>query len=97
MIRHGFPLTGMHFDWDYSVDYTPEQQKAYEEMVLSNYEVEPSYFEEKYNMPVGERKQAVQPVAPTESDGDDDDTQSNKTHKSDKKKPQAANSRPFFD
>ena len=61
MERHGFPVGGLRFDWDYSVDYTPEQQVAYEEMVLGQYEVDPAYFEEKYGMPVRERRQ-VQPV-----------------------------------
>lgn len=56
MIRHGFPLQGLHFDWDYSTDYTPEQQTAYEQLVLDNYEVDPAYFAEKYNMPVGSRR-----------------------------------------
>lgn len=74
MIRHGFPLQGMHFEWDYSIDYTPEQQKAYEEMVLNNYEVEGSYFEDKYGMPVGERRQqpAFGPTnAPQGNDGNE--------------------------
>lgn len=62
MIRHGFPLAGIHFDWDYSVDYTPEQQVAYETMVLNEYEVDPTYFEEKYNMPVGERRLPSAPL-----------------------------------
>ena len=96
MIRHGFPLTGIHFDWDYSVDYTPEQQVAYEDMVLNNYEVDPTYFEEKYNMPVGERRQPLDPVAPTEPDGGDNGSKGNKTPKPGKKKPQAQNARPFF-
>lgn len=97
MIQHGFPLTGIHFDWDYSVDYTPEQQVAYEELVLNNYEVDPTYFEEKYNMPVGKRRQPLAPVAPTEPDGGDDGSKGNKTPKPGKKKPQAQNARPFFD
>ena len=97
MIQHGFPLTGIHFDWDYSVDYTPEQQVAYEEMVLNNFEVDPTYFEEKYNMPVGERRQPLAPVAPTEPDGGDNGSKGNKTPKPGKKKPQAQNARPFFD
>ena len=97
MIQHGFHLTGIHFDWDYSVDYTPEQQVAYEELVLNNYEVDPTYFEEKYNMPVGERRQPLAPVAPTEPDGGDDGSKGNKTPKPGKKKPQAQNARPFFD
>lgn len=97
MIRHGFPLTGFSFEWDYSIDYTPEQQKAYEEMVLNNYEVDPSYFEEKYNMPVGERRQQNTPVAPTEPPHDDEDPKGNKTPKPDKKTRLEQNMRPFFD
>ena len=69
MARLGFPVKGLRFDWDYAVDYTPEQQKAYEEMVLQHYDVDPSYFEEKYNMPVGERRQtaATPNTVPNES------------------------------
>ncbi len=63
MVMHGFPVQNMHFEWDYSTDYTPEQQRQYEELVLNNYEVDPSYFAEKYNMPVTERK----PTAPSGS------------------------------
>ena len=81
MIRHGFPLKGIRFDWDYSVDYTPEQQKAYEEMVLNNFEVDGAYFQEKYNMPVGERR-ASQYAA----------TQSQPQEENGKK-----NAKPFFD
>lgn len=55
MIRHGFPVQGLRFDWDESIDYTPEQQNAFEQLILNNFEVEPSYFAEKYNMPVGQR------------------------------------------
>ena len=60
MVMHGFPVQGLHFEWDYSTDYTPEQQRQYEELVLNHYEVEPEYFREKYNMPVTQRK----PTAP---------------------------------
>ena len=55
MIRHGFPLQGMHFAWDESIDYTPEQQMEYEKMIADRYEVDGQYFADKYNMPVGER------------------------------------------
>ena len=57
MILHGFPLQGMHFSWDESVDYTPEQQMQYEQMIADRYEVDGQYFADKYNMPVGERLQ----------------------------------------
>lgn len=57
MIRHGFPLQGMRFSWDESIDYTPEQQMEYEKMIADRYEVDGKYFADKYNMPVGERLQ----------------------------------------
>lgn len=79
MIKHGFPIQGIHFDWDYSVDYTPEQQKAYEELVLNNYEVDPKYFIEKYNMPVGERR-TVQPVAVPQQPKEEDKTKQQNAH-----------------
>ena len=71
MIRHGFPLKGLHFEWDDSVDYTPEQQKAFEEMILNNYEVEGSYFAEKYSIPIGERRrlQNIDPNDPIDPNG----------------------------
>lgn len=93
MIRHGFPLKGIRFYWDYSEDYTPEQQVAYEQLVLNNYEVDPAYFEEKYNMPVGERRQQPSIIPPTAPEDDDDD----KTPKDKKKKEHSAKETPFFD
>ena len=62
MVRLGFPLNGLWFEWDYAVDYTPEQQIAYEKMVADRYEVDPSYFADKYGMPVGERRQQPAPA-----------------------------------
>ncbi len=61
MIQHGFPLQGYHFAWDESIDYTPEQQMEYEKMVADRYEVDPKYFADKYNMPVGERLSTASP------------------------------------
>lgn len=82
MVKHGFPLKGMRFDWDDSVDYTPEQQKAYEEMVLQHYKVDPKYFEEKYGMPC-EEKAEQSPTPPTGKEKQEDKRQKN--------------ARPFFD
>jgi len=66
MVKHGFPVKGLHFDWDDPVDYTPEQQKAFEEMILNHYEVDGSYFADKYGLPVGEPRQnpLTQPEPP---------------------------------
>lgn len=55
MVKHGFPVKGLRFEWDDAVDYTPEQQIAFETMVADRYEVDPSYFADKYGMPVGAR------------------------------------------
>lgn len=61
MAKHGFPIKGLRFEWDDAVDYTPEQQVAYEKMIADRYEVDPKYFAEKYSMPVGERRQVAVP------------------------------------
>lgn len=97
MINHNFPLKGIHFEWDYSEDYTPEQQVAYEQLVLNNYEVDPAYFEEKYNMPVRERRQMLPSGAPPNQPHGDEDPKNNKLPKPNKKTRQKQNVRPFFD
>lgn len=66
MIRDGFPLGGMRFMWDEAVDYTPEQQVAYETMIADRYEVDPEYFREKYGMPVGERRDNYPSMVPSD-------------------------------
>ena len=75
MTRLGFPVKGLRFDWDDPVDYTPEQQKAFEEMILNNYEVDGSYFEDKYGLPVGERRQ--DPLSQLVGDDDGNNRQNN--------------------
>ena len=52
MGMHGFPVQGLRFDWDESVDWTPEQQLKIEQMILGSYDIDPKYFVEKYNIPV---------------------------------------------
>jgi hypothetical protein len=52
MVMHGFPVEGYGFKWDENIDYTPEQQMKIEEMILNQYEVDPAYFQDKYNIPV---------------------------------------------
>ena len=76
MVLHGFPVKGLRFEWDDAVDYTPEQQVAYETMIADRYEVDPSYFADKYNMPVGERRNpvALPPADDKDEDADDDES-----------------------
>ena len=52
MEMHGFPVQDVRFDWDESVDWTPEQQLRIEQMLLGSYDIDPKYFLEKYNIPV---------------------------------------------
>ena len=96
MIRHGFPLKGLRFDWDYSVDYSPEQQVNYETMVLNNFEVDPSYFEDKYSMPVGNRRNNA-PNSPTEPPQGDEEGKGEETPAGEESRRHAAPVRPFFD
>ena len=44
------------------MDFTPEQQIAYERLLLENYEVDLNYFIDKYNVPIIGKK-APAPVA----------------------------------
>ncbi len=107
MVKHGFPVKGLRFEWDDAVNYTPEQQVAYETMIADRYEVDPSYFADKYGMPVGERRNPVAPTAEPDDDPEDDEPDNGK--KPGKKKPgkeeddepkpgkRQNNAHPFFD
>lgn len=86
MVLHGFPVKGLRFEWDDAVDYTPEQQVAYETMIADRYEVDPSYFADKYGMPVGERRNAM--ALPAVKDNTDNDSANDNKGK---------NSHTFFD
>jgi hypothetical protein len=60
MLIHGFALEGYRFEWDDSVDYTPDQMRAIEQMLLAGgYEIDPEYFTEKYNIPITGRREAM--------------------------------------
>ena len=72
MVKHGFPVKGLRFEWEYAVDYTPEQQVAYETMIADRYEVDPEYFANKYSMPVGGRRQVMPTPVAEDNTGQDD-------------------------
>jgi phage gp29-like protein len=52
MLKNGFPVGDCRFDWDESVDWTPEQQIQIEKMLLDYYDVDPKYFIDKYNVTI---------------------------------------------
>lgn len=97
MVKHGFPIKGLRFEWDDAVDYTPEQQVAYETMIADRYEVDPKYFAEKYSMPVGERRQATSATPNPEDDNDTDPTGEEDDNAANKPKGKQKNARSFFD
>lgn len=61
MVAHGFPVGGLRFDWDEGVDYTPDQMRNVEQMILNQYEVDPQYFIDRYNIPITGKKTQEEP------------------------------------
>ena len=55
------------------MSHTPPSTVA---TIADRYDVDPSYFAEKYSMPVGERRNA-QPMLPTRGENDDKDREEN--------------------
>jgi hypothetical protein len=54
---HGFNFGDVRFEWDEIIEYTPEQQIRIEQMILNDYDIDPIYFQEKYNIPVLGKKE----------------------------------------
>jgi len=60
MNMHGFPVDNHRFDWDDTVEYSPEQMRTIEQMLLTaGYEIEPTYFVERYNIPITGKKETT--------------------------------------
>ena len=59
MLRHGFPVQGLRFEWDDAATFSPGQQLAMERMLLDKYDIDPQYFIDKYNVAItGTRQDA---------------------------------------
>lgn len=57
MVRHGFPLGGLSFQWNETADYSPADLREFLRVALQYYKVPKSYFEEKFGIPIeGERE-----------------------------------------
>ena len=52
LLRHGFPLSGLRFEWDDSAEYSPSEQLDIERTLLQYYEIDPQYFVDKYNISI---------------------------------------------
>lgn len=61
MARHGFAVDGLTFEWDNAVQYTPEQTRQVEQMLIQGgYEISPDYFRDKYNIDITGRRQPAE-------------------------------------
>jgi hypothetical protein len=61
MARHGFPVDGLTFEWDNTVQYTPEQTRQVEQMLIQGgYDINPDYFRDKYNIDITGRRQPAE-------------------------------------
>lgn len=57
MVKHGFPVQGVTFDWDEAAAYTPSEQREMERVLLQYYDVDPQYFRDKYKIEITGVKQ----------------------------------------
>ena len=58
MIKHGFPLKGLSFEWDNTATFIPAEQREMERMLLQYYDIDPQYFIDKYNIGITGIKQS---------------------------------------
>lgn len=62
MVRHGFPVQGLRFQWNNAASYTPAEQREIERLLLEYYEIPPEYFTDKYGVQIsGAREAKTQP------------------------------------
>lgn len=58
MVRHGFPVSGLQFQWNNSTSYSPAEQREIERLVLEYYEVPQEYFTDKYGVSITAPRQS---------------------------------------
>ena len=69
MVASGFPVKGLRFQWDDTDKMTEAEMREEERTILQYYKIDPTYFANKYNIPIiGERGEATTPT-PEGQDG----------------------------
>lgn len=63
MVKHGFPVKGLRFEYDKSINYTPEQENATEKLLLEHFDIDPKYFVDKYKIKILGKKETPKPQA----------------------------------
>jgi hypothetical protein len=59
LIKWGFPVKNLIFEWDDAREYTPEEMKEIEAMLLDYFDIDPEYFIEKYNVKIIGKKETI--------------------------------------
>ena len=63
MVASGFPVKGLRFEWDNTDKMTEAEMREEERSILQYYRIDPSYFVNKYNIPIiGERGEENAPT-----------------------------------
>lgn len=52
MVRHGFPVKGLRFEWDNTASLSAEDRLRMEQVLLEHYDIDPQYFIDAYNVPI---------------------------------------------
>lgn len=61
MQKHGFAVDGVRFVWDETEQYTPQDMRTVEQMLINGgYEIDPQYFVDKYEIPVTGRRSPLE-------------------------------------
>lgn len=81
MVKHGFAVDGLTFEWDDTVEYTPEQIRQVEQMLLQGgYVIDPEYFKTKYGIDIiGKTQPLPEPNEEKDDDGSGKSGKSGKT------------------
>lgn len=58
MVRHGFPVKGLRFQWNNAASYTPAEQREIERLLLEYYEIPAEYFTDKYGVSIDAPREA---------------------------------------
>lgn len=56
MAQQGMIPKGCVFSWDEAIQWSPDQQLSIEKMLLENYDVDRTYFEDKYGIKLSDKK-----------------------------------------
>jgi phage gp29-like protein len=60
MVKHGFPVSGLTFEWDETEEYTPQDMRTVEQMLVNGgYDIDPQYFIDKYGIPIIGKKEKL--------------------------------------